>query len=89
MPTQAQLAGTRVFFENQQSKKFVNINRGGTRSSKSHSILQLLTLKFFNEEDKKILIIRKTMPSLRLSIWPIWQKILRELCMKTTDLRQE
>ena len=80
---------TRVFYENQASKKFMNINRGGTRSSKTHSLMQLMVMKFFTEEAKRILVIRKTLPSLKISLWPIFTKVLQSLAMRPSDLRQE
>lgn len=43
------------------------INRGGTRSSKTVSLNQLWIITSFLEENKQILVTRKTFPSLRLS----------------------
>jgi phage terminase large subunit len=66
--TKIELKATRVFFENFVSDKRININIGGGGSSKSHSIIQLLLYKFLTEENKKFLVIRKTMPSIRTSV---------------------
>jgi phage terminase large subunit len=44
----------------------------------SHAIAQLLLYKFFNEDRKKILILRKSLPSLRLSTY----KLMTDLAME-------
>ena len=67
-PKKVNLQATRVFFENFESDKEININIGGGGSSKSHSLIQLLTYKLLTEKNKKILVMRKTMPSLRTSV---------------------
>ena len=67
-PKKVNLQATRVFFENFESDKEININIGGGGSSKSYSLIQLLTYKLLTEKNKKILVMRKTMPSLRTSV---------------------
>jgi phage terminase large subunit len=62
------LEATRVFLENFESEKEIVINIGGGGSSKSYSIIQLLLYKFLTEKNKKILVVRKTMPSMRTSV---------------------
>jgi len=69
---QTNWTGTRVFYENIKSKHTVLLNRGGARSTKSYSIIQILTLKWANEQKKKILVLRKTLPSLRVSTLPVF-----------------
>lgn len=61
------LQATPIFYKNLNSKAQIVINRGGARSSKSHSILQLMLYKASQEKNKKILILRKTLPALRIS----------------------
>ena len=63
-----EIKATRVFLENLTSTKKININIGGGGSSKSHSIIQLLLYKLLTEPKKKILVVRKTMPSMRTSV---------------------
>ncbi|MDW7973526.1 MAG: phage terminase large subunit, partial [Thermodesulfovibrio sp.] len=74
-----QLKATKVFYRNLNSKAKVVLNRGGARSSKSYSILQVLIYKFLTEEKKKFLIMRKTFPSLRITTWYDFKKIISEL----------
>jgi phage terminase large subunit len=63
------IAVTDVFMANKESKVPVVVNRGGARSSKSYSIIQLLTERFFSLPGRQILMLRKTLPSLRKSTW--------------------
>lgn len=63
------IAITDVFMRNKNSKAIVLANRGGARSSKSYSIIQLLTERFFGIPGRQILMLRKTLPSLRKSIY--------------------
>lgn len=69
---------TRVFWENSQSDKLVNVNVGGARSSKSHSIAQLMVSKFLNESKKTLLVGRKTMPSLKATAMHDVLTLMRE-----------
>lgn len=62
------LKATRIFFENMMSDKEITIDIGGGGSSKSHSLIQLLIYKLLTEKNKKILVVRKTLPSLRTSV---------------------
>lgn len=64
---QVQIAATPVFYQNMYSEFEVNVNRGGARSTKSYSIAQILSLKAIQEKQKKILIVRKSLPPLRIS----------------------
>lgn len=55
------------------------INQGGSRSSKSFSILQLLIYICLTEPGKKISIVRKSFPSLRGSILKDFMEIMELL----------
>jgi len=70
------LKATRVFYANMNATKPVVLNIGGARSSKSYSILQLLMVYFFQQENKKILIARKTRPALKMSCWEMFLDLL-------------
>lgn len=58
---------TPVFTANKKVSTPRVINRGGARSSKTFSIIQILTERLFSVPDRKILVTRKTMPSLRVT----------------------
>jgi PBSX family phage terminase large subunit len=70
---------TRLFKETLKATTKVVINRGGAGSGKTISVLQVLIHKFLNEKNKKILIVRKTLPSLRSSAYADFIKILEKL----------
>ena len=53
----------------EQSKSRVNVVYGGGGSGKSRAIAQFLFKKFIQERDKRFLILRKTRPSLRDSVY--------------------
>ena len=54
-----------------KSKKRVNVVYGGAGSGKSVSVAQHLLEKFLREDDKRFLITRKTLPSLRITAWSL------------------
>ena len=62
-----QILVTKVFTQLYNANKTVVVCRGGARSSKSYSIAQLLVQKLTSERNKKILVSRKTMPSLKIT----------------------
>lgn len=79
-PTKVELKATRVFYENMYSTERYVINRGGAGSSKSFSLAQhIFVNKFLGESNKWILILRKTLPSARLSVL----SMMREFVSKT------
>ncbi len=69
---------TRPFKEMFNSKKPIIVQRGGARSSKSYSVLQFLIYILTNEPNPEILIIRKTMPSLRLTAYKVFVDLLKD-----------
>ncbi len=69
---------TNLFTRNRDSKARTLVNVGGSGSSKSHSIAQLLIEKFLTEENKQIIVTRKTMPALRRSAYALIVDLLKE-----------
>ncbi len=67
---------TLIFHLNRSCEAQIIVNRGGARSSKSYSIMQLLVEYFFTIPKIKIFILRKTQPSLRTSVRPLLYEIL-------------
>ena len=61
---------TSVFARNLAAEEKTVVNRGGARSSKSYSIAQLLICKG-TEGEHNILVTRKTMPSLKMTAYPL------------------
>jgi phage terminase large subunit len=67
---------TNIYWKNFRSRADIVVNRGGTRSSKSFSLLQLLFVKAAQEHNKRFLFLRKTFPSLRLSSLADWRSMI-------------
>lgn len=72
------LSVTGVFTRNWNSQSKYVLNQGGARSSKSYSIAQLLCLRFVQCSGRKILVTRKTLPSLRLTAYKLVIDMLTE-----------
>lgn len=70
------IKATLIFHLNRQADNQIIINRGGRGSSKSFSIAQLLVEYFFTIPDIRIMILRKTQPSLRISVIPLINSII-------------
>jgi len=70
------IKSTVVLDLNRNTAEQTVINRGGRGSSKSHSIAQSMIEYFFTIPNVKILIARKTQPSLRLSVMPLVKGII-------------
>ena len=56
---------TNVFERNYNANTRIVVNQGGTRSSKTISLLQLIIIKALTEENLVISICRKTLPALK------------------------
>jgi len=56
----------------------INLLVGGAGSSKSYSVAQNLLRKFFEEKDIRILVVRKTTPSLRITAYHLILDLLKE-----------
>ena len=61
------------------SSRKICILQGGTRSSKSYSALQWLLVRALSQPNIVVSIVRKSFPSMRVSIMRDWQTILKEL----------
>jgi phage terminase large subunit len=71
-----ELAVTSTFTRNLESDKTIVVNRGGAGSGKSHAVMQLLIYKMLTERNKQILVVRKSLPFLRVSVLLLLYKIL-------------
>ncbi len=61
-----------------QTNKRINLLVGGAGSSKSYSTAQWILSKAYNEPNKRFLITRKTLPSLRITAFKLITDLLRE-----------
>jgi phage terminase large subunit len=55
------------------------VNQGGSRSSKTYSLCQLIIIYCLQNEDKVVSIIRKTFPSLRATVMRDFFEVLKNL----------
>jgi len=69
---------TRIYEDNYYADKPVVVNVGGARSSKSHSIAQLMIQKFCMEHHKNLLTTRKTNPALKVTAYRKAVDLLKE-----------
>jgi phage terminase large subunit len=60
------------------TKKRINVLVGGAGSSKSWSIAQHIILNLCNQEDKRILIVRKVRATQKASCWQLIRDLLQE-----------
>ena len=61
------IEATSIFFKNMEAQSQIIVNRGGARSSKSYSIAQKYTHSLLMGREQKLLVVRKALPSLKLS----------------------
>lgn len=67
---------TEVFTMNHKSDSKIILDQGGTRSSKSYSIAQLMILKVITERNKRVIVCRKTFAALRKTLLRDFIKVL-------------
>lgn len=72
-----QIEGTRVLDEMLLTDKRFILNIGGSRSSKTYSILQYVLIYCLKNKNKTITIARKTFPSLRLGAYREFIEMLK------------
>lgn len=72
------LKATTVFDRNYRALERIIVNQGGTGSSKSYSLAQLIAVKAFEVHNKTFTIVRKSMPSLKATAMRDFINILTE-----------
>lgn len=72
------LKGTVVLQKNLNANTRIVVNQGGTRSSKTYSLAQLIILKALQEQGKVYTICRKTLPALKGTAYKDFFNILEE-----------
>ncbi len=65
-----------VFEKNWDSNTRITVNQGGSRSSKTYSILQLLVVLAMQDRGKVYSIVRKSLPSLKMTAYRDFFEIL-------------
>jgi phage terminase large subunit len=83
--TKKKIYYTSVFEKNLFSKYQTVVNIGGARSSKSHSLAQLLAYKMRTEQNKNFGISRKTMPALKMTAYRVFIDMLKEWGLYNID----
>jgi phage terminase large subunit len=79
------LKGTVVLEKNLNANTRIVVNQGGTRSSKTYSLAQLIILKALQEQGKVYTICRKTLPSLKGTAYRDVIGILEDLNLYNPD----
>src|SRR5574343_521344 len=79
------IKGTRILHQMLNTDKRFILHVGGSRSSKTHSILQYLIVQCFKSQDKVLTIARKTFPSLRAGAYREFIQLLREMDLYKTE----
>ena len=74
------IQATNVFQRNYEAVKRFVVNIGGSRSTKTYSILQLLIVKALSSDEPLLIsVVRKSFPSLRISVMRDFFEILKKL----------
>jgi phage terminase large subunit len=80
MAKELKIQATTVFQNNWDATTRFVINIGGSRSTKTYSILQLLIVKALESTEPLVIsIVRKSLPSLRISVMRDFFNILKSL----------
>ena len=70
---------TDIFLQNLEATEDIVINQGGSRSSKTYSLVQMIALSYcFEHTGKVISIVRKTLPSLKQTVIRDFLEILNK-----------
>ena len=83
--TQIKIDTTNVFHKAYGSKSRVVCLQGGTRSSKTYSLCQMVIVKALQEPGKVFSIIRKTLPACKGSVYRDFINILKQLDLYSQD----
>ena len=85
---EVQIQASRVFEDNWNATSRYVVNVGGTRSTKTYSILQMLILKALQNK-VTISIVRKSLPSLKLSVLRDFIEILESMNLYDVELHNK
>lgn len=79
------IKGTKVLKKNLSAKAKIVINQGGSRSGKTIAILQLIIINALKSTGKVYTIVRKSFPSLRMTVLRDFINLLYELKLYDED----
>jgi phage terminase large subunit len=86
MPRDLNIQATTVFQRNWEATSRFVVNIGGSRSTKTYSILQLLIIKALESTEPLVIsIVRKSLPSLRISVMRDFLDILKHLDLYNSE----
>ena len=68
-----------LFERNYTAPTRIVVNQGGSRSGKTYSILQMLVVIALQERGKVISIVRKSLPSLKMTAYRDFMEILEKM----------
>jgi len=74
-----EIQGSRLLDEMLLTNKRFILHVGGSRSSKTYSVLQYIIIYCFRNKDKTVSIARKTFPSLRLGAYREFIQLLKDM----------
>ena len=84
-----ELKTTKVFSKNHSALQDENIrfiiNQGGSRSSKTYSLCQLIIIYCLQNPNKVVSIVRKSFPSLRATVMRDFFEVLKDLELYNSD----
>ena len=90
MAKELKIQATTVFQRNWEATSRFVINIGGSRSTKTYSILQLLIVKALESTEPLVIsIVRKSLPSLRISVMRDFFNILKQLDLYNEELHNK
>jgi phage terminase large subunit len=74
-----QVKTSELFERNYTAPTRIVVNQGGSRSGKTYSLLQMLIVMAMQEKGKVYSIVRKSLPSLKMTAYRDFFEILRNL----------
>jgi phage terminase large subunit len=90
MGRELKIQATNVFERNWEANSRFVINIGGSRSTKTYSILQLLIVKALESTEPLVIsIVRKSMPSMRITAMRDFFDILKQLDLYNVELHNK
>ena len=85
MPKSIDLKATRLFKETLESSKKIIVHSGGSRSGKTVAICQYLIMQAIQNPKFVITIVRKTLPSIKATVFRDFKEILTQIGIFNED----